>query len=165
MLSCAVKLYESSEEFSVYCSTNDTCKIGCFNENACRYLDLYCYGNCLVDCDDGSNYQCPTIKVGTYSVWKNNNQTVTAINESYNGNGIADGTDEQNGKNVTVFAQLVSAFILTLMLVSCCLATIICVCRCICATRKSGGNTCGTANGDRVRLMKLYFVILIFVFS
>ena len=67
-----VKLYYTSEDFSIYCSYGDTCKIGCFAQDACTDLELYCNGTCLVDCDDSVEYQCPTVKLGSYSVWYSN---------------------------------------------------------------------------------------------
>ena len=149
-----VKLYARNDAFSIHCNANDTCRIGCFQENSCKHLDLYCYGYCLVDCDDGSDYQCPTIKFGTYSVWKSANMTDISVNGS-NSNQLTTNTDRQTGKVETFFGQFVSTFMLILMSVSCCLATVVCGWRCICVSRNNSDRD-ATMDTDW-KLMGLYF--------
>ena len=46
-----VLLYGSNDKLTIYCSYGDICRIGCFSEDACLTVDIYCNGTCLVDCD------------------------------------------------------------------------------------------------------------------
>ena len=77
---------------NIYCSFGDTCKIGCFHENACRTVDVYCYGTCLVDCD-GIYHRCPRIRYGTYDVWYSNG--INNDSNSMTGNIIIDSNNSQ----------------------------------------------------------------------
>ena len=55
----------NSASFSVICSTNDTCKIKCYSDNACTNLNLYCDGICYIDCDALNGIDCPSV-TGNY---------------------------------------------------------------------------------------------------
>ena len=46
----------------------DTCYIGCYQNDACAGMTLYCADAtaCFVDCDDNNNITCPAIGSGSY---------------------------------------------------------------------------------------------------
>ena len=44
----------NDNSFMIHCNKSDICKINCVSNHACTHLQLYCYGVCLVDCDEDS---------------------------------------------------------------------------------------------------------------
>ena len=129
-----LEIYSFSFDFSIYCSDKDICKIGCFSQNACANLQLYCNGTCLVDCDDEPGYQCPTIKLGTYSVWYSN-ITGNNNNNAANNNSINSGTDDNNTNNENnrsqrLYNAVVIGFSAIILSATMCTVAVICCCQC-----------------------------------
>ena len=73
----------NSETYNVFCLENDIIKIDCQSHYGCKYMNLYCNGTCLVDCNENTtnstlelNY-CPTV-IGnnvSYALWKTDEPT------------------------------------------------------------------------------------------
>lgn len=56
----------STNEFTLYCNESDICQIECQSDEACTYLQLYCFGRCLVSCGVyGIN--CPVLMYGNFT--------------------------------------------------------------------------------------------------
>ena len=65
-----LKIYgDNNESFSLTCTGSDDCYIGCYSENACTNMELYCTGDCFIDCGGNYNYNCPIVASGTYTKW------------------------------------------------------------------------------------------------
>ena len=60
----------SFNNYYIYCNGSDTCKIEC-KQDGCESLCLYCYGTCLVYCDEDENIACPDSSWGNdnYQFW------------------------------------------------------------------------------------------------
>ena len=51
-----------NDEYEFYCSDGDYCNITCQSLDACSNMNLYCLGDCWVDCgNDYDNITCPEI--------------------------------------------------------------------------------------------------------
>ena len=63
-----LEVYDDNKNgsFSVTCSHNDTCYIGCWTESACTQMNLFCIGICFVDC---SHDNCPNVLQGQFEDW------------------------------------------------------------------------------------------------
>ena len=62
--------FNSNLTNSIYCNSSDICKISCQSQYACSTFEIYCYGQCQIDCDFQNNgTECPNIIVGNYSEW------------------------------------------------------------------------------------------------
>ena len=48
-------------DFYVYCNSGDICKIRCYTIDSCTMMNLFCDGNCVIDCDASSGINCPNI--------------------------------------------------------------------------------------------------------
>ena len=60
--------FSLSDTTDIYCNETDTCRIDCQSKDACLYVNLFCFGRCLVSCDDNStDIICPTVIHGNYS--------------------------------------------------------------------------------------------------
>ena len=64
---------ENSEQFYIYCSPNDICNINCNNENSCRMLYLYCFGQCFISCPFSDSMGSPNSENYNYSESSNCN--------------------------------------------------------------------------------------------
>ena len=50
--------YDTTNGATFNCASGSTCYIYCTSNTGCEGLDVYCYGTCVIDCDD--DYECPT---------------------------------------------------------------------------------------------------------
>ena len=57
----------NDDTWELYCNASHTCKIDCQSSGACSTLFLYCFGTCLVSCNEGNGIDCPYF--GIYSEW------------------------------------------------------------------------------------------------
>ena len=122
-----VKLYHFNFDFSIYCSKNDICRIGCFGKEACINLDLYCNGTCLVDCDDGSDYHCPTIKFGTYSVWYSNSSGSSGNStDDSETTGSDSDNDDDDSVSQRLYQAIVTGFSVTALSIAICIVLGVC---------------------------------------
>ena len=114
----------------MYCSDDDICQIGCFGTEACRNLDLYCNGTCLVDCDDEADYQCPTVRLGSYSVWYSSDTTNNNIANTSTSDQDTD-NNTNNDKGNELYDEIVNGFLLLVAVVAGIIAVCLCIWRCI----------------------------------
>ena len=98
-----LEIYYEEFVFSMYCSSDDICKIGCFDENACNYMRLWCYGECYVDCDNDKT--CPTTEYGSYQLWDSTNSSRDDETAADDDNDIAN----ENEKNIIVYNLIVNS--------------------------------------------------------
>ena len=75
-----IKIGTNTESYDLYCSETDICKISCDSVNACRLMNLYCYGTCYIKCDNSSGIHCPNVIAGNWSYWETNEPTVFPTN-------------------------------------------------------------------------------------
>ena len=56
----------NTNDYNIYCTLNDICRINCQSSNACEKLHLYCFGTCIVNCNynNGSGIICPILEDG-----------------------------------------------------------------------------------------------------
>ena len=64
--------WTENNQFDIYCNKTDICKIKCEFSRSCINLNLYCYGDCFVDCDVFSDIKCPNKAYGSYKEWTTN---------------------------------------------------------------------------------------------
>ena len=126
-------LYNDNDwEFKMYCNESDTCKIGCFVKQACYNLYLWCYGNCLVDCDNGALYECPIVNYGSYSSWQSDIDLNT--NAIINDSTVEDGDNTQNNnqsEKLDTYQLVINVFSIVIGGVSIIVAIALCVKRCL----------------------------------
>ena len=66
----------NNDEFTVKCTNSDTCFIGCYTNDACDGMLLYChFGTCYIDCGDTNGNTCPSVINGTFLAWETENPT------------------------------------------------------------------------------------------
>ena len=101
----------SNKNNNLYCNSSDSCYIYCQSITSCEYLDIYCFGQCFVDCS-GPSYYCPSVEYGTYSNW--NASTVTATSEEP----IQNTKNSGNGSNdVVIIIVVLIALVLVITVV------------------------------------------------
>ena len=62
-----VRVKGLGQGLTIYCNESDTCKIDCVDD--CGNIYLYCYGTCLISCDELYGRRCPEIMYGTFYPW------------------------------------------------------------------------------------------------
>ena len=55
-----------SDAHYIYCNASSICNIDCQHSNACRNLNLKCFGSCYVNCDEINGNNCP--QSGNYTI-------------------------------------------------------------------------------------------------
>ena len=100
----------------IICNIQDTCYISCVEGTACDQIQLYCFGTCLVECDEQSGIDCPIAMAGTaYEI-------TTVSNSTYD----TDDNDDELKRETKIYNGITQGYITSICIILTCLILAIC---------------------------------------